>query len=321
MKLLKIFRREPDPMWTMDAQGNLRFPGRERAAKDTCAPDSLWERPVISTLMLIACALLDFVVAVALVNDVAYDRLWIRLLTPVGFLIGLDVAPIYLGNFVRKREQRLGIPAAGKLFAMVFAAAFLAVFLLNAGIRLGLIGTSGTDLGASGAVFADSAAQARAEAAQAEALKYDRLYNWMMIVLPAVTSLVSFGVSYYVNDFLRLRLNRALLQRTQLEDEYDRFDAALAEFDSLKARSAELQADDDLQYTAAQAQTCEAFYHWCDYVRERIKEHLGDAAASNELSKDRREELCALVQQLEAPESFITLPAAEQDALPARSIA
>ena len=285
MNILKKLRREPEPMWTLDAQGNLRFPSRDRSVRDACAPDSIWERPWVSILVLIVCALLDFVVAVSVINDLATDRLWVRLITPVGYL------------------------------------AFLASFLLNAGIRLGLIGVNGMDLGMSGAVYADSAAQARAEAAQSAELKRDTLYQWTMIVLPAVTSLVSFGVSYYVNDFLRLRLNRAMLRRTRLEDEYDRFDAVLAEYASLETHSAELQEDDDMQYAAARAQTREVMLHWCDYVRERIKEHLGDAAAANELSKDRRAELGALAQLLEAPETFITLPAAEQDVLPARSIA
>ena len=321
MNILKKLRREPEPMWTLDAQGNLRFPSRDRSVRDACAPDSIWERPWVSILVLIVCALLDFVVAVSVINDLATDRLWVRLITPVGYLIGFDLAPVYLGNFIRKREQRLGVSAAGRLFAVAFAGAFLATFLLNAGIRLGLIGVNGMDLGMSGAVYADSAAQARAEAAQSAELTRDTLYQWTMIVLPAVTSLVSFGVSYYVNDFLRLRLNRAMLRRARLEDEYDRFDAVLAEYASLETHSAELQEDDDMQYAAARAQTREVMLHWCDYVRERIKEHLGDAAAANELSKDRRAELGALAQLLEAPENFVTLPAAEQDALPARSIA
>ena len=52
---------------------------------------------------------------------------------------------------------------------------------------------------------------------------------------------------------------------------------------------------------------------YCDYVRERIKEHLGDPASSNELSKDSRQKLVALFERVESVEDSVKAEAGETD--------
>ena len=56
-----------------------------------------------------------------------------------------------------------------------------------------------------------------------------------------------------------------------------------------------LLKEDDQKYGNMLAMIRERTLLYCDYVRERLKEHLGDPASSNELSRDNREHLLMLL--------------------------
>ena len=290
-------------LWTLDQQGQLHFPLRSRIARDTDANSSAWEHPFALLAVMLLCATLDFVMFKQLFAAILYDAVWIQWFSIFGFLVCFDLAPIYLGLFLKKRRQGYTVEP-WILFGL--AAAFFAAFIGNVALRIVmrdvvLPDLTQTSTSVMGSVQADTAAgSSRAMA-----------YALFAAILPAGTSLVSFAISYLTANPLKSDLRRLRCEAVSAQEALAQTDATIAEYDASVDHFLLLQEEENQRYASARAAIAEQMLMHCDYVRERIKEHLADPAALNELSKPRREELLPLCAHLDHQNDQLPAPLAE----------
>ena len=275
-------------LWTTDVQGNLVFPLREKQLQDTYSTETVWEKPIFSLIALILCAALDFVVFTQLFSTLLYDKVWIQRFSVLGSMIAFDLGPVYLGILVKKRSQGLRV---NPWVIVGYLTAFTVVFAFNTWLRVMVKDILiPSDSVASFSIF--SSVNEASEGNPA-ALPY-AVFSSM---LPFATSLVSFGISFAASNPLRSKLKLLHTQQIELEDAIGQIEAILTEYwedPDLKGR---LSKEDELMYANMVAMTQEYGFMYADYVRERIKEHLGDAASTNELSKDCRSRLAELFEE------------------------
>ena len=290
-------------LWTIDQQGQLHFPLRGRIARSTDAAATAWEHPIALLAVMLLCAALDFIMFKQLFAAILYDAVWIQWFSILGLLICFDLAPIYLGLFLKKRRQ--GYAVDGWIL-WGLAAAFLAAFSGNVALRIVmrdvvLPDLTQTSTSVMGSVQADAAAgSGRAMA-----------YALFAAFLPLGTSLVSFAVSYLTANPLKSDLRRLRCEAAETAEALSQADATIAEYDASADHLLLLQQEEDQRYAAARAAIAEQMLLHCDYVRERIKEHLADPAALNELSKPRREELLQLSAHLDHENEQLPAPIAK----------
>jgi len=269
-----------DLLWERDSQGNLKFGAKKRVAKARTRPDTLWNHPVFLVVVILLCATVDFMCFKQLFDSFLLDAPAIRWTTIFGMLFAFDFVPIYLGLNYRKRRQGYNV-SAGMLAAM--AAIFVLAFAVNVYLRIAfrdlvLPDLSQTSSSVFGSVSTGSAGSARALP-----------YAIFASVVPLLTSVGSFAISYFMANPLRQEKLALDAERDELSDRIGQLDAVLQEYDADPDFQGRLKADDEEKYTAMRQLIREKRETYRDYVRERIKEHLGDPVANNILAKPLKE--------------------------------
>lgn len=269
-------------LWRIDKQGNLVFTQREEQMMANYAADSGWEHPVAAFIVMLICALADFAVFKQLFAAILYDRLLIQWLSVIACLVAFELSPIYLGILTKKSSQGIRV---NKVAVVGLVVAFILVMTGNVWLRLTVMDI----LVPNDSVSTFSIFKSMGETAEHSTAAFP--YAVFSSVLPFATSLVSFIVSYMASNPLKSRLKRLQEQQVGLEAAAAMIEAVLMEYSEDPDLRGRLTAEDDAKYTHMLAMTQERGYMHADYVRERIKEHLGEAAATNELSKDCRSRL------------------------------
>lgn len=83
-------------------------------------------------------------------------------------------------------------------------------------------------------------------------------------------------------------------------DEVRRFEAIVADYDSEPDFAELLEAEDEAKYEEMQKMHKAMVIGYCDYVRERLKEHIGNPTANNALSKEICETILARLDREQA---------------------
>lgn len=277
--------RNRKSLWTMDKQGNLVFPLREAQLNGAYTPDSKWEHPYAAIIIMLVCGTLDYVVFKSTFSSILYDAVWLQRLSVIGFLVAFDLAPIYLGILVKKSSQGMKVSTFAVItLSTAFALALVGNVWLRITIKDILVPA---DSVSSTSIFSSSTSSTDSNSA---ALPYAIVSS----ILPLATSIVSFVASYMSSNPLRDKLKKLREKQVELEDAIGQLEAVVEEYDEETDYKARLLDEDDSSYENAVRITQELGFMYADYVRERIKEHLGDAAATNELSKDCRDRLSKL---------------------------
>lgn len=267
-------------LWERDSQGNLKFGAKKRVARERARPDTLWNHPAFLVVVILLCATVDFMCFKQLFDSFLMDAPAIRWTTIFGMLFAFDFVPIYLGLNYRKRRQGYNV-SAGMLtvMALIFVLAFAVNVYLRIAFRdLVLPDLTQTSTSVFGSVSTGTAGSSRALP-----------YAIFASIVPLLTSIGSFAISFFMANPLRqekLALDR---ERDELSDRIGQMDAVLQEYDADPEFEKRLTADDEEKYGAMQHTILEARETYRDYVRERIKEHLGDPVANNILAKPLKE--------------------------------
>lgn len=301
MNILKK-KRKGNLLWTIDQQGQLHFPMRGKLASGTAASSTAWEHPAALFVVLMLCAALDFIMFKQLFAAILYDSVWIQRFSILGLLICFDLAPIYLGLFLKKRKQGYRVEN-WILFGL--AAAFLAAFIGNVLLRISMRDAVLPDL-----TQTSTSVMGEVQSGTAAGSNRAMAYALFAAFLPFGTSLVSFGISYLTANPLGKDLRRLRREEVQAQEALDQIDATIAEYDASADHLILLQQEEDERYRATKAAIADQMMQHCDYVRERIKEHLAEPAALNELSKPRREALMMLSDHLEHSQEELPAPIA-----------
>ena len=278
-------------LYSIDSQGQLIFSRRKELAADFGKSDSIWEHPAASLIIMGLCALLDLIMFHQLFSSFLYDALFVRILSIIAMLIGFDVAPIYLGIVLKKKSQGFRTDRTVQaVLALAFAAALAANVILRVAVKdLVLPDYSSASTSVLGSVSAETGHNDLA-----------LVYALIVSVFPVITSLVSYAVSFHSSNPLKARIKKLKEEQVGLEDDIVELEAILTEYEGDGDYYGRLLHEDQRKYESMLAMIREKGCLFCHYVRECIKEHLGDSAATNELSKEIRSRLLAQFRDIDA---------------------
>ena len=111
------------------------------------------------------------------------------------------------------------------------------------------------------------------------------------IILPVLTSVGSFFISYLTYNPLKVRKRLEEEMLAEKKDEIRRFDAILTEYDADTEFAEHLVQDDEGKFEEMKKMQRAVVISYCDYVRQRLKEHRATPTAIKALS----EEICIAI--------------------------
>ena len=132
------------------------------------------------------------------------------------------------------------------------------------------------------------------------------------IVIPFVTSLGSFFISYLTYNPLVVRKRNQEELIAEKKDEIRRLDAILFEYDADTEFAEHLIQDDTGKFEEMKKMQRALVLSYCDYVRQRLKEHLANPTAVNALSEEtcvaileRLDRELAALEKAEVPRVYV----------------
>ena len=184
--------------------------------------------------------------------------------------------------------------------------------VLNIVLRLMTMDQMAPDLSASTVSFIGSTPQGVQES---EATGVDATALGLAlvgIVIPFVTSLGSFFISYLTYNPLMVRKRNQEELIAEKKDEIRRLDAILFEYDADTEFAEHLIQDDTGKYEEMKKMQRALVLSYADYVRQRLKEHLANPTAINALSEEtcvaileRLDRELAALDKAETPKVYI----------------
>lgn len=158
--------------------------------------------------------------------------------------------------------------------------------VLNIVLRLMTMDQMAPDLSASTVSFIGSTPQGVQES---EATGVDATalgLTLVGIVIPFVTSLGSFFISYLTYNPLVVRKRNQEELIAEKKDEIRRLDAILFEYDADTEFAEHLIQNDTGKFEEMKKMQRALVLSYCDYVRQRLKEHIANPTAINALSEE-----------------------------------
>ena len=268
-------------IWEIGKEGNLIFPTEGEVLRLKYSPQTLFEKPIVAYIVMIACAVLDAVVFNQMFARLLRERWELRTLSCIGMLFGFDFAPIYLGMKLREKNQGYKVD---KMLIRALALSFAAAFVINIVLRFAMkdVILPPQSTKPSSIMATNISVQQKNPLAP--------IYAFFAAVLPLITSLCSFGVSYAVANPLKTEMENLDTQLLMLQHDSDQAQSIIAEYEADEDMVERLKGEDNEKYNAASNMIREQAVMYTDYVRQRIKEHLGEPAPINELSKPHHAE-------------------------------
>ena len=273
-------------IYKIGKQGELRYNLRVKLAQNRGKAEQLLLKSAVSIILMLICMVIDFFNLSQIFNAFLYDAIVMQRLLTITAIIGIDCSVIYLGIVLKKKEQGFRV---GKYTAGSLVAAFIVTFIANISLRIATKDLVLPDWSvATTSIFG-------------EVGKSDTSSNLSLVyalfagVMPLITSLVSFAVSYICYDPLKERVNKLEKEQVALEEEIGELESILKEYDSDEDFLERLIEDDDRKYQDVYDVIQEEGMYYCSYVRERLKEHLGNPTSNNALSRDNRGELLSIL--------------------------
>ena len=268
------------PLWDRDDQGNLHFNVKHRVANLRTKPDTLWNHPLALIVIITLCAFVDFMCFKQLFDSFLLDSPLIRWTGILGMIFAFDFVPVYLGLNVRKRLQKYNVSITILIvMGLIFTLAFAANIYLRISFKdlvMPDLTTSSTSI--FGSVSTESTVSSRA-------LPYAIFAG----ILPLLTSIGSFTISFLMANPLKAEKLALDTEHNELADSIGQIDALLQEYEADPDFYGRLMGDDENKYGVMKQMIREKRDTYRDYVRERIKEFLGNPTASNVLSNPLKE--------------------------------
>ncbi len=275
--------RKNSEIWSFNDKHEILNECLHRNIKKRYQADSPFENPWVPYALMILCALVDGVVFYSMFSKISYDSPVLMVMQMAGFLFGFDIVPIFLGIWYKKYRQ--GLVEKGKMVAILALLSTVAAFGLNVALRLFNIDIISPSAGAVTNYMGTDAAAGKDYTALSTAL--------FGIFMPAVTSLGSFFISFHTSHPLRDRERKLAEMVEDTRDEVRRLDAILADYDAEPDFAENLFSEDQAKFNETLMTHKALVSGYCDYVRERLKEHLGNPTSNNVLSKEISGELFA----------------------------
>lgn len=268
-------------IWTMNKNGNLLYDTEDKVLRHTYAPGSVFEHSAAGMITLAVCAAVDMVLFYQMFSKILYDSPVVLIISIVAMVVGFDYGPVYLGIQWKRLKQGYNVD---KMLIYLLAAIFAIAFIANFAMRIAIRDMALPDLSA------DTTSIISGTVSKATKNPIAPVFSVFVAVLPLITSVVSFVVSNATYNPL-LKEKRDLEEaKLMIDSDMTITESILREYYCDGDRLERMMADDDKHYECAVEMIYERAKMYGDYVRERIKEQMGEPAASNELSRSTCDE-------------------------------
>lgn len=249
--------------------------------------DTPFDNSIIPYLIMVFCATVDGVVFYGLFSRISYDSPMMLGVQISGFLFGFDIVPIFMGIQYKRLQQ--GITKDKFVLIMALVVCGLA-FAMNIALRIMTINLISPSTVSMTTSYMGTVTQETTENgidATAIALTI------FGMGIPVVTSLGSCLISFIIYNPLKIKKQRTAEMMEDIRDEVRRFDAILDDYDAESDFAENLEAEDEAKYQGMQMMHKAQVIGYCDYVRERLKEQLGNPTSNNVLSESVCEAILA----------------------------
>jgi hypothetical protein len=249
--------------------------------------DTPFDNNIVPYLIMIFCATVDGVVFYSLFSRISYDSPMMLGVQIAGFLFGFDIVPIFIGIQYKRLKQgitkdRLALTMAlivcGLAFAMNIALRLMTIDLISPST----ISTATSYMGTVTQETEDSGIDATAIA-----------LTIFGMGIPVVTSLGSCLISFITYNPLRIQKQRTAEMIEDTRDEVRRLNAILDDYDAESDFAENHEAEDEAKYQEMQMMHKAQVIGYCEYVRERLKEQIGNPTSNNVLSESVCETILA----------------------------
>ncbi len=249
--------------------------------------DTPFDNSIVPYLIMAFCATVDGVVFYSLFSRLSYDSPMMLGVQIAGFLFGFDVVPIFIG--IQYKRLRQGITKDKFVLIMALVVCGLA-FAMNIALRIMTI-----DL-ISPSTVSMTTSYMGAVTQQAVETGIDATAIALTIFgmgIPVVTSLGSCLISFVTYNPLKIKKQRIAEMMEDTRDEVRRFEAILDDYDAEPDFAENLEMEDKAKFQEIQMIHKAQVIGYCDYVRERLKEQLGNPTSNNVLSESVCEAILA----------------------------
>lgn len=275
---------------TKNRNGEFICPGLNSHMNKKYKADTPLDNAVVPYIIMLICATIDLAVFLSLFKMISYDSQWMLIVQVAGMLFAFDLVPIYLGIQLRRMKQ--GLTKEKMVLYMALGVCAVA-FIINVILNIMTIELMNPDLSsATTNYFGTAVEQTSTEGIDPSTIAL----TIFRIGCPVLTSVGSFFISYLTYNPLKTRKRNAEEVLAEKNDEVRRLEAVLSEYDADSEFAENLRADDEGKYEEMKKIHRALVINYCEYVRQRLKEHLADPTATNALS----EETCiAILERLD----------------------
>ena len=291
---------------SIDHNGEFVYHGLNSHVSKKYRADTPLDKSFVPYLIMVFCAIVDASVFISLFKMISYDSPFMLGIQVAGCLFAFDVVPLYLGIQLRRIKQ--GLSKDKFIMWMALVVCILAC-AMNVVLRLMTMEQLSPDLSsATTNYFGNVAQESQATGIDATAIAL----TIFGIVLPVLTSVGSFFISYLTYNPLKVRKRFEEEMITEKKDEIRRLDAILAEYDADTDFAEHLVQDDEGKFQEMKKMQRALVLSYCDYVRQRLKEHLANPTAISALSEEtcvaileRLDRELAALDKAETPKVYI----------------
>lgn len=275
---------------TRDRNGEFVYHGLNSHIGKKYRADTPLDQSFVPYIIMVFCAVADASVFISLFKMISYDSPFMLCIEVGGCLWAFDVVPLYGGIQLRRIKQ--GLSKDRFLFWLALVV-FAVACVMNIILRIMTIDMMASDLSsASISYFGTVSEESRSTGVDPSAIALTIFGT----VLPLLTSAGSFLVSYLTYNPLKIQKRAAEEMLTEKNDEIRRLDAILSEYNADPEFAEHLREDDQGKFEEMKKLQRAVVINYCEYVRQRLKEHLANPTAINALS----EETCvAILERLD----------------------
>ena len=291
-------------IFSRDSKGEFIYNGLNAHTSKKYKADTPLDKSFVPYLIMLFCAVVDCTVFLNLFKLISYDSPFMLCIEVAGFLFAFDAVPIYLGIQLRRVKQ--GISKDKFILWIALGVCVLAV-ILNVYLRVSTMELMSPDAASASTSYFGVVAEQTASTGVDRSTVALTVFG---ICLPVLTSCGSFFISYLTYHPLKVRKRAAEEMLAEKTDEIRRLDAFIGEYEADIDFAEHLKEDDEGKYREMQKYQKALVLSYADYVRQRLKEYIGDPASTNALSEetcitilDRLEKELAAFDSLEQSES------------------
>lgn len=267
-------------IFSRDANGEFIYNGLNTHMSKKYKADTPLDKSFVPYLIMIFCAVVDAPVFINLFRLISYDSPFMIGVEVSGFLFAFDVVPIYLGIQLRRLKQGI---SKDRFIIWIALGVCAVAFVLNIFLRISTINLMSPDTAsASTSYFGTVAEQATSTETDPTAIAL----TVFGICLPVLTSCGSFFISYLTYNPLKVKKHDAEEMLAEKTDEIRRIEAYISEYEADIDFAEHLKEDDERKYLEMKKYQKALVLSYADYVRQKLKEHLGDPTSTNVLSEE-----------------------------------